>query len=180
MKKTIIASIVGGLILFIWQFLSWSMLNIHGSSMTYTPNQEKILAHLEANLEEGSYFLPTIAKGTDPEVAQKYMESRMGKPWARVQYHDAFTMSMPLNMIRGFIVNILACFFLTWILSRFSKVELKDGLICSLAVGLIGYFTIPYIENIWFNESSLGYLVDTIVSWGLVGIWLGFWLSKDR
>jgi fluoride ion exporter CrcB/FEX len=104
----------------------------------------------------------------------------MGKPWARVQYHDAFTMSMPLNLTRGLIINILACFFLTWILSRFSKVELKDGLICSLAVGLIAYFTIPYIENIWFNESSLGYLIDTIVSWGLVGFWLGFWLSKDR
>ncbi len=29
MKKTIIAVIVGGLMLFAWQFLSWSMLNLH-------------------------------------------------------------------------------------------------------------------------------------------------------
>ena len=180
MKKTIIASIVGGLILFIWQFLSWSMLNVHGSTMQYSPNQEKILEYLESNLEEGAYFLPTVAPGTSAEDAQKYMDTRMGKPWAKVQYHDAFEMSMPLNMARGLIIDILCVFFLTWLLSKFAKLEMKDALIASLMVGLIGYFTISYLSNIWFNESTLGYLIDTFVSWGLVGLWLGFWLPRNR
>ncbi|WP_236973473.1 hypothetical protein [Membranihabitans maritimus] len=62
MSKIWIGSLVGGLILFIWQFLSWSMLNIHDNEMEYTPNQVQILEVLNENLEEGNYFLPTAPR----------------------------------------------------------------------------------------------------------------------
>ena len=54
MKKLFVGALVGGLILFIWQFLSWSLLNIHLPEMQYTPAQDEILSALsEAGLEEG-------------------------------------------------------------------------------------------------------------------------------
>jgi len=45
-------------------------------------------------------------------------------------------------------------------------------------VGLIGYLTIPYLNSIWFETNSIGHLIDAFVSWGLVGIWLGWWLPR--
>ncbi len=42
MKKTIIGAIVGGIIIFAWQFLSWGPLNLHEAQQQYTPKQDTI------------------------------------------------------------------------------------------------------------------------------------------
>lgn len=70
MKKALIGGLIGGLILFIWQFLSWSMLNIHGSQMSHTPYQDQILKTLDdLSVPEGTYFLPNVP----PELQLKSM-----------------------------------------------------------------------------------------------------------
>jgi hypothetical protein len=45
-------------------------------------------------------------------------------------------------------------------------------------VGGIGYLTIPYLNSIWFDNNSMGYLIDWLVQWGVVGAWLGWWLTR--
>ena len=72
MKKTIIGAIVGGIIIFIWQFLSWTVLNTHEAAQQYTPNQEAIMAALEANLpDDGGYYIPGLAPGASEEEMKK-------------------------------------------------------------------------------------------------------------
>jgi hypothetical protein len=179
MKKTIVGTLVAAIILFMWQFLSWSILNIHGVENTYTPNQDKIINFLEQNLEEGSYFLPTMPPDTSPEEKAEMMKSVEGKPWATVVYHDAYHDTMGMNMFRGFVANLLIAFLLCWILMRMKDLTLASGLLTSLFIGFIGYMIITYIHTIWFETYSLGYLIDTIVQFGLVGLWLGWWLSRE-
>ncbi|HAQ37915.1 MAG TPA: hypothetical protein DCQ58_05340, partial [Saprospirales bacterium] len=178
MKKMLIGALVGGLLLFIWQFLSWSLLNVHGSQQQYTASQDTILEMLSNNLEEGTYFLPTVPEGTSQEEAQKFMEEQTGKPWAVVSYHGSMADSMPMNMLRGFAVDFLAALFLCWILMKFSNLTFTNALLSSLAVGFIGYFTVTYLNSIWFEGNTIPELIDVVVSWGLVGVWLGWWLKK--
>jgi TM2 domain-containing membrane protein YozV len=65
MKKTIIGAIVGGIIIFLWQFLSWGVLNLHEAQQKYTPKQDSILAYLGTQFtEDGAYLMPTFAPGT--------------------------------------------------------------------------------------------------------------------
>lgn len=179
MKKQLIASLVGGILLFVWQFLSWSMLNIHGSEMAYTPNQDKILENLTQNLEEGSYFLPNLPPGSSSAEEQAYMQNSVGKPWAIVSYHKAMNMSMGMNMFRGLAVDFVAAFLLTWLLLKFASLDMKTSVLTSLAVGGIGYLTIPYLNSIWFESNSIGHLIDAVAQWGLVGVWLGWWLPRQ-
>jgi len=179
MKKQLIASLVGGIILFVWQFLSWSMLNIHGSEMAYTANQDKILESLAQNLEEGSYFLPNLPPGSSSAEEQAYMQNSAGKPWATVSYHKAMNMSMGMNMFRAFAVDLVAAFLLTWLLLKFANLDLKTALLSSLAVGGISYLTIPYLNSIWFESNSIGHIIDAVAQWGLVGVWLGWWLPRQ-
>lgn len=179
MKKLIVGTLVAAIILFIWQFLSWSMLNIHGPENTYSPNQDKIIDFLSQNLEEGEYFLPTMPPGASSEERAAMMESVVGKPWAQVQYHKAYANNMGMNMFRGFVANLLIAFLLCWILIRMKDLTLVRGLLTSLFIGLIGYSVITYIHSIWFETYTLGYLLDTVVQFGLVGLWLGWWLSRE-
>lgn len=178
MGKQLIASLVGALIIFIWQFLSWTAINIHGAEATYTPQQDTILAFLGQHLEEGQYYLPTAPPGSSEEEYRKMMETSIGKPWATISYHPEMEMNMGLNLVRGFAVDFISLLLLTWILLKFADRNFVNTLLASLAVGLIGYLTLPYLNSIWFESSTVGYLIDTVVQWGAVGLWLGWFLNR--
>jgi len=179
MKKQLIATLVGAIILFVWQFLSWALLPIHQSEYGYTPNQDKIMEVLNQNLtEKGTYFMPGVPPGTPHAEAEAAMAGNIGKPWASISYHKSFSVDMGMNMVRGFAVDLLAAWLLVWLLLRFETLNLTTAVQASVFVGIIGYLTIPYLNSIWFETNSLGHLVDAVVSWALVGVWLGWWLTR--
>lgn len=178
MKKALIGTLVGGLIIFIWQFLSWAALNLHGSEQEYTANQDIILECLSENLEEGNYFLPTVPPGTSQADMEVMMKEAEGQPWALVSYRESFSTNMGVNLIRGFVVDLIAVYLLIWIFMKIETPSFPTILLASVNVGLIGYLTIPYLNTIWFEGPTMGYLIDSVVQWGLVGAWLGWWLNR--
>lgn len=179
MKNHLIGALVAGLILFFWQFLSWGLLELHGSQMNYTPSQDAILTALEeSGLEEGQYFLPRMPFGTAGDKVQEFQMNQVGKPWATITYRKAMTNTMGMNMFRGFIIDFIAAFLLCWVLGKMASLDFKTCLLTSLAIGLISYMTLPYINSIWFETNSLPDLLDAVVSWGIVGAWLGWWLPS--
>ncbi|MFN0015134.1 MAG: hypothetical protein ACKVU2_11360 [Saprospiraceae bacterium] len=179
MKKQLIATLVGGIILFVWQFLSWSMLGVHKDEFMYTPNQDTIMANLTQTLgKEGIYMLPNVPPGTSHEEHERLMEGFVGKPWASVAYHESFEGNMGIYMARAFSADLLALFLLVWLLLKFANLNFKTTLLASLAVGGIGYLTTSYLNSIWFETNSMGHLIDTVAQWGLAGAWLGWWLNR--
>lgn len=176
MKKQLIGTLVGAIILFLWQFISWGMVNFHKAEQQYTPNQDKILEVLSENLTEGEYFLPGVPPGTPMEEQQAMQEKMMGKPWATINYHPEFEMNMRMNMLRGFLIDLIAAFFLCWILLKFGNLNFMDAVIAAVMIGLIGYLTITYLNSVWFESNTIGYLIDAIGAWVLVGAWLGWYL----
>jgi Flp pilus assembly protein TadB len=179
MKKQLIATVVGGLLLFIWQFLSFAAINFHKAESKYTPNQDKIIEALAQNLtEDGQYFLPQAPPGSTSEQQKAVMENSMGKPWATINYHASMDMSMGGNMARAFLIDLIAAFLLTWLLLKLQVLTFQTALFSSLAVGFMAYLTIPYLSSIWYETSSVGYLIDVVGEWGLIGVWLGWWLTK--
>lgn len=181
MNKALIGSLVGGLILFIWQFMSWTMLNIHGSEMSYTPQQDQIMECLASSgLEEGSYYMPNIAPGTSKEEQQAAWEEAMGKPWATIHYQSSAENNMGMNMIRGLIIDILAVYMLCYLLMGNNDLTKQKVIVSSILVGLIGYLTISYLNTVWFKTNSMGYLIDAVAQWGVCGVWLGWWLTRGK
>ncbi len=179
MKKQIIATLVAGVLIFIWQFLSWSLLGVHANEMKYTANQDSILAALSQNITaEGTYFLPTVPPDASMDESQAAMDASKGKPWAIVSYHSAMNTSMGINMFRGLLIDLLAAWLLIWLLLKIPNLNLTTALTASLAVGTIAYLTIPYLNSIWFENKTMGYLIDLVVTWGAVGLWLGWYLPR--
>jgi len=177
-KKIIIAALVGGLILFMWQYMSWSFLNVHQAEMGHSSNQEAVMACLSEHLTEGSYFMPNLGADASSTEKQVYMEAQLGQPWAQVHYHEKLNMNMGMNMFRGFMMNVLVVALLAWILLQFRELNFMSALLTSLFVGLIGYGVTPYLNHVWLETPSMGYLIDTIVQWGVCGAWLGWFLSR--
>ena len=180
MKKLIIGAIVGSLILFIWQFLSWAMLDLHGSQMDHTPQQDAIMEAINnSGLEEGDYFMPRAPRGASSEEAQAVMETAEGKPWALVKYRKTMKSQMGLNMFRGWAICLVSVLLLGWLLGQFAEVNLKKAIIAAVSIGIIGYLTVPYLNSIWFEGNSMPDLIDAIVPWAATGAWLGWWIPRE-
>ena len=179
MNKLIIGGVVGGILIFFWQFLSWSVLNVHGSMQQYTPKQDTVMAFLSSQFsEDGFYFMPGLPEGSSSEEYQKAMESGAGKPWAQLYYHKSMNTNMGMNMARGLLVDIVAVMLLCWILMKIPEKSLMTTLLIALSIGFISWLTTSYTSSIWFETHSIPDLIDAFLSWGLCGLWLGWWLNR--
>jgi len=180
MKKLVIGSIVGGIIIFIWQTLSWAALNLHHASQEYTPKQDSILSYLNTQFsEDGAYLLPNYPKGTSREEMEKQMETNKGRPWVQIQYHKALNVNMGSNIFRGLIVDILMVAFACWILMKIPPSAPGTIFIACLCIGIIVFINSPYTIHIWYPKADIMiHLLDALVSWSLCGIWLGWWLNR--
>jgi hypothetical protein len=179
MKKWIIGSLVGAIIVFAWQAASWMVLGIHKDSMKYTPAQSEILSNLSSNLkEDGAYMLPNAGPGEDHEKVKNDME---GKPWASVIYHSSFNTNMTMMMVRGFLVSFVLVLLLVIALSKGGMPGFSGFLTGSLCVGVLTFLWGPYMSHIWFDlpwHMIRGDIIDAIAAWGLCGAWLGWWMNK--
>ena len=127
------------------------------------------------------YMLPTAAPGTSMGDHQKMMKDMEGKPWATVTYRSAYKNDMVMPMIRGFLVDWFLVFTLIYILTRGGIPTRIRTLAGSVAVGLFTFLAGPYTMHVWFQtptEAYTGHLIDAFVTWGLAGIWLGWWLNR--
>ncbi len=180
MKKSIIGALVGAVIIFLWQFLSWTILNLHRPGTQYTPKQDSIMSFLNTQFsEDGAYLLPSVPDGTSMDEQKKLGEASIGKPWAQVYYHKTKDYNMGANMARGFVVNLVMVWLACWIFCRLNSPSFNTIFFSSLFVGLIVFLNAPYTMHIWFQTKDLnGHLIDALVGWGVTGLWLGWWLRR--
>ena len=179
MKKYVLFSLLGGFILFVYQFLSHAAIDLHKDFHRYTDKQDTITSFLQSlNLEEGSYMMPMYPEGLSQDEIQKYMEAKQGKPWIILQYHKSWDMDMIMPMLRGVITDILVAGLLMVIFAGMKDCSTKKAMVVSLMVGLIGFLNINYTTFIWYQTPSLfAWMLDGVIPWLALG-WLGAKMVK--
>lgn len=182
MKRALLGSIVGGLLIFLWQTLSWTVLDLHRPAQDYTPKQDSIMAVLNATLTEGGYLMPMAPKGASMDETRAKMEASVGKPWASIQYHrslNADNNQMYMNMGRGYVTTVIMVWLLCWILAKSNRAGFGTIFLACIFTGLIVFINVPYTTHIWYQTfDTKAHLVDALASWGLCGLWLGYWLGR--
>jgi glycerol uptake facilitator-like aquaporin len=171
MKRKLIFSFIGAIIIFAWQFISYAMPNFHKSAARYTPAQDSILqAIAKQGLGEGMYFLGQPDPSLSRAEQEAAMEKMDGKSWAVINFHETNSMSMGMNMFRGFLVCFVISFLLFWLFLQQKDPSLTNRLFLSLAVGMIGFFFVPYTNFIWYKAPDIfAHFADAIVPWVLLG-----------
>ncbi len=179
----IIGALVGGIILFAWQFLTWGVLNLHEAQQRYTPKQDSVLAYLGTQFsEDGAYYMPTVAPGSSSDEMEKLMKASEGKPWAQVIYHKSMPgmNKMFMNMGRSLLVNMFIIWLLCWLLTKINAPSFATIFMGTLGTGMITFLHGPYIMHIWYPSFDLmAHFVDALVSWGVAGLWLAWWLRRS-
>ena len=179
MKKLLVGALVGGIILFLWQFLSFAALDLHRTAQQYTPKQDTLLSVLRSNLSEGRYFLPTVPANTSAEEEMKLRDQMPGRDWAIIDYHAKYEDDMAMNMIRVLLTNILIIYLLGWILTRGGALSFQTIFLASVFTGLIAFLNFPYTYFIWYKSPGIwSDFMDAVVPWALTGAWLGWYFNR--
>src|SRR6185312_15383955 len=85
--KLFIGPLIGAIIIFVFQFLSWTILDLHRPAQQYTPKQDDILNYLSTQFDSsGGYLMPAVPKGASMDESNALMEKSKGKPWAQIFY----------------------------------------------------------------------------------------------
>jgi hypothetical protein len=184
MKKMIVGALVGAIILFAWQFLSWGVLNLHHAQQQYTPKQDSILAYLGSQFsEDGAYMLPTLPPGTSRTEMEKQMKTMEGKPWAQVVYHKSMPgmSDMFRNMAESLVANLFVVCLLCWLLMKIPALSFATVFLGAMGTGIIVFLNSPFLLHVWYGSFDVwAHLTDAVVSWGVTGLWLGWWLRRGQ
>ena len=182
MKKWLVGSVVGAILLFAWQYLSWAAAGLHDKEFKYVSNQDQLMSSLTSSLkEDGQYMLPQAAPGASKEEKMKVMEQMSGKPYAIISYKSEYKADMITPMVRGIFVDLIIVLLLIFLLGRMTTITFGSTWMGSLAVGFVGWLWHPYTQNIWFQtpiEVVTGALMDWFIAYSILGLWLGFWLPR--
>jgi len=182
MKKLIIGSLVGAILLFGWQSLSWTVLHLHEKEYRYTAAQDSILNVLSSTLtEDGQYGMPRLAPGSTHEQIEEYGKKNEGKPWAMVMYHKAQQSDMTMSIIRGFLICLFVVIMACAIIGRIGNKRFVSIFATTLYIGIICFLFVWYVGHNWMQtpwDVLKPELLDDVVGWGLTGVWLGWWYSR--
>lgn len=192
MKKPLIATAVGAIIIFIWSALSWMVLPVHHTTFMHTPSQDVILKNIQENIgESGVYMLPSVDNSNIKmfdagyqKACQELHEATIGKAAAMIFYSKEMSTENPSTMVIGYSLQFIAVFivviFLTLLKDRFTTFFERWTAVMFFAVivSIEGYLMAwNWMGHPW--HYIRGFVIDTYVSFGLCGAWLAWYLGRE-
>jgi hypothetical protein len=178
--KIIVSALVGGILLFLWQSLSWAVLGLHEKSTAYAVDgQLEILESMGRHLDQNIYYL----SHGNPEAGQsEYMAAVEGHPVALVNYIPVYENNMAPLMLKGLLYSVLVAFIVSLVVagSRAAGFFGRWLVVMGFAAVLILFDSLGD-QNWWFHPASwyLPEIVDYLVMFGLAGVWIAWWLGRS-
>lgn len=183
-KKVLLGALVGGVVLFVWGFLSHAVLGLHDPHISQIPNEEAVLDVMQSNLKEpGLYFYPWLDHDAATEESMKewtekykagpsgilvYMPSG-GDPMSPKQLGGQFACELGAALIAAFLLALSGG------PATFAKRV--------LFVGLLGVFASIVIDFPYWNWYAFptGYtvaqVIDHAIGWSLAGLVLAYFVK---
>ncbi len=170
--KSLIASLLGALVLFIWGFISWAALPFHTSTMRGLSNEDTVIAALRSgNASTGVYQMPSM-NGPNKEAAEAKWKAG---PMAMVFYSAEGMNNMAMYFIKGFIVYVIAVWIAVMMLSKisWSLASYGNRVRFMAMIGLI--LAVGGRLNDWAfmhfpTDFSLLLAADDVIGWTLAGL----------
>jgi hypothetical protein len=173
-KKIIIATLLGGLTMFIWGGFSHLVLFI-GTGLKPLPNEDKVMEVLKTNIpEQGLYFFPgkdfrNSNKEQDAIFDQKFRDGPVGLLVYGPVGGNPFKVS---KLITQLISNLLSVFIATLIASLIFASYWKRVIIVSL-LGLLACSSVSSIYWNWYEFPTsffVAQILDMVIGFFLAGL----------
>lgn len=193
MKKILGAGLAGGVVVFLWGFVSHMLLPVGKMGFTQMPVNSPLLEAMKQNLtEEGLYAFPGLEVGrkqTEAEDAVWAGKYKMG-PNGLLLYHPVGTDPIsPRRLLIQLATDVFGALLLAYLLvgiagSTGAQVPLAKMLRIALAAGVFSWASIEIAYANWYGFPRafvLAELIDQVVGWTLAALvmtWL--WRRMEK
>lgn len=168
MKKILLASVLGGLTLFVWGAISWMALPFHSQNMHGLSNEDAVVSVLKSGgATTGTYRIPAIT----PDAMQKMKAG----PNAMIQYTAEGVEPSALYYLKGLLIEIIAMWIAVLMLSKisWSLASYGNRVKFMMMIGLLLVVAGRFSD--WaFMGNSLGFTLvfaaDDLIGWTLAGL----------
>lgn len=173
MFKAFLAAVIGTVVLFAWNSVSYMVLPFHRESFSEFSNPEAVAAAIKAGADKpGVYMIPGHSTGTQEELMQAFNDGPYFFGSVRPGSNESW--SYPKAMLRTFTANLVAAILLAIILGAAApRLNYLGRVFLVVLVGLFAGIVGPYQKQIWY-EFTTGFtlldMIDLAVGWGLAGL----------
>jgi len=186
MKKKITTLIIGTLILFVWNAVSWMVLPFHSNSLKNIPESAFDNKTLKEKLpEDGIYHYPGLPENNSSESINQIQEKLNEGP--RITFMAYKNGSTELFEIKTFGLNLIFNFLTVWLLffivNNQRDKSLSKILLITLSIGLIIGFASDFPQMNWFMfplNYTLPNVFDHLIAFSLLGLFLGIYTFKTK
>lgn len=173
MKRILIAGVLAGLAMFVWESVAHMLLPFGEMGISSLPNDEAVRAALAAQLgnAEGLYFYPSLQMGDTPTPG----------PWGLLLYHPSWTFSWAVlgwealtELIQGLVLAL--------IVGMAAAASFGKRLGIAILVGIAAAFCVSPSYTIWFGFPIAYTAGQMIVALGdyVIGGAVVAWLLKPK
>ena len=184
-KRKTVTIMIGALILFIWNALSWMVLPFHSNTLKSIPENAFDTAMLQENLiEDGVYHYPGIPNDNSDE-SFKEMEHKLkaGPRITLMVYKKGETEFFnPKTLILNLVFNLLTVVVLLSIVSQFKNKAINNVIWKTRLIGLLIGLDSDLPQMNWYMfpvKYTFVNIMDHLVSFLLLGLLFGLFTFKN-
>lgn len=191
-KRILLGGVLGGIVLFLWGFVSHVLLPLGEVGLKSIPNEDAVLGALRDNIKEpGFYFFPWMEEspGQTKEQQQaamkqweeKYKAGPAGILIYKVQGEQPKSPRQLLTQLGADIAVMLVAAFLLALAAVGGATFLTRVLFVG-ALSLVGWLDIHISYWNWYGfptDYTLAALVDAVIGYLLAGVVLAWLVKKE-
>jgi hypothetical protein len=187
--RVILAAIVGGVVMFIWNFVAHDLLPLGEMGVHVLPNEDTITSALQTNLADngGFYIFPSGgltpgASGEQKKAAMKKMEEQAAAGAAGVLiYRPKRIFNFPKRLIIQFATDVAEAFLAVFLLAQTGIRGFGGKVGFVLTAGILTAITtnVPYAN--WYGfpkDFTLGQMIIQVIGFLLIGMVAALLLKK--
>ena len=181
MKKIILPSLLAAVVVFIWMFISWTVIPWHNMDMKPI-NDQALIEQMRASMTEpGIYLYPGVPEDQSEAGMQKWTDMYKAGPLVHFMVYNpqGAEWEMALPMLSSFLINFISAFIAAALLmmTLAQNPGFMRRVIFVMMLGLFAGFVGPFVEWNWwkfpFGHTIVG-VIDLCVTWFLAGLVLAW------
>ena len=186
MKRKLISVILGGLILFIWNAVSWMVFPFHGNSLKNIPENALNMQALQANMPtDGVYHYPGLAgEGSNKSLAEIETQLAEGPRISLMVYKAGASELFELHtFLLNLICNLLSVAILLLLIDRLAEKSFIKIFTSLLLIGLLIGLMSDFPQMNWYKfplSYTLIQVFDHIIGLGLLAFLFTLYSFKSK
>jgi len=184
-KRILLAGLLGGLAMFIWQSVAHVVLPLGEAGIQALPNEPAIQAAVKATIREAGFYLfpapesrPGMSSTEKQQAMERATERRRIEPAGIMIVHPyGFPMPLSTQLAKQFALDFLAILLAAMLLSFTTGFSYDKRVVFIALMGLLPALTVEIPHNNWYGFPQMYVVAQSVTH--LVGfIVAGLFVAK--